>query len=78
VSWNLRDVTVLWRFNARFDGNLEVVDPLRRRFEGGMNNFVTEDASVVKEMVARGGQVLPKRGPTECVKLSFAASRNLC
>jgi hypothetical protein len=25
VSWNLRDVTVLWRFNARSDGNLDVV-----------------------------------------------------
>jgi hypothetical protein len=25
VPWNLRDVTVLWRFNARSDGNLDVV-----------------------------------------------------
>jgi hypothetical protein len=25
VSWNLRDVTVLWWFNARSNGNLDVV-----------------------------------------------------
>jgi hypothetical protein len=25
VSWNMRDLTVLWRFNARSDGNLDVV-----------------------------------------------------
>jgi hypothetical protein len=40
---------------ARSDGNLDVVVLLRRRSEDGMNNFVTEDASVIKEMVARGG-----------------------
>ena len=57
VSWNLWDVIVLWRFNARFDGNLDVVTLLRRRSEGGMNIFGTEDASVSKETVARGGQV---------------------
>ena len=44
VSWNLRDVTVLWQFNARSDGNLDFVVLLRRRSEGGMNNFVKEDA----------------------------------
>jgi hypothetical protein len=49
-----------------------------RRSEGGMNNFVTEDASIFKERVARGGQVLPKRRSTECVKLSLAAPGNLC
>ena len=81
MSWNLRDVTVLWRFNARSDGNLDVMVLLRRRSEGGMNNFVREDASVIKERVARGGHVLPKRRSTECVKLSLAdlrrASREL-
>jgi hypothetical protein len=41
VSWNFRDVTVVWRFNARSDGNLDVVVPLRRRSKGGMNNFIT-------------------------------------
>ena len=78
VSWNVRDVTVLWRFNARSDGNLDIVVILSRRSEGGMNNFVTEDASVIKERVGRGGQVLPKRRSTECVKLSLAAPGNLC
>ena len=68
MSWNLRDVTVLWRFNARSDGNLDVVVLLRRRSEGDMNSFVTEEASVIKEKVARGGQVLPERRSTECVK----------
>ena len=34
---------------------------LRRRSVGGMNSFVKEDASVIKESVARGGQVSPKR-----------------
>ena len=43
-----------------------------------MNNFVTEDTSVIKERVARGGQVLPKRQSTECVKLTLAAPGNLC
>jgi hypothetical protein len=51
-------VTVLWRFNARSDGNLAVVVLLRRQSEGGMNNFVTENASVFKESVAQRGQVL--------------------
>jgi len=78
VSWNLRDVTVLWRFNAHSDGNLDVVVFLRRRSEGGTNNFVTEDASVIKETVAREGQVLLKRRSTECVKLLLAAPGNLC
>jgi hypothetical protein len=44
----------------------------------GMNNFVIEDASVIKERVAKGGQVLPKRRSTECVKLSLAAPGNQC
>ena len=78
VSWNLRDVTVLWQFNARSDGNLDFVVLLRRRSEGGMNNFVTEDSSVIKERVARGGQVLPKRRSTEFVTLSLAAPGNVC
>jgi hypothetical protein len=76
VSWNLRDV--LWRFNARSDGNMDVVVLLRRRSEGGMNNLVTGDASVIKERVARGGQMLPKRRSTECVKRLLAAPGNLC
>jgi hypothetical protein len=42
VSWNL------WRFNVRSDGSLDVVVLLRRRSEGGMKNFVTEDASLIK------------------------------
>jgi hypothetical protein len=62
----------------RYDGNLDVVVLLRHRYEGGVNNFVTEDASVIKERVTRGGQVLPKRRSTECVKLSIAAPVNLC
>jgi len=78
VSWNLRDVTVLWQFNTRSDGNLDIVVLLRLRSKGGMNNFVTEDASVIKERVAQGSQVLPKRRSTECVKLSLAAPGNLC
>ena len=78
MSWNLRDVTVLWRFNARSDGNLDVVVFLRRRSEGGTNSFVTEHASVIKERVARVGQVLSKRRSTECVQLALAAPGNLC
>jgi hypothetical protein len=73
-----RSITVLWLFNARSDDNLDVVVHLRRWTEGGMNSFLTEDASVIKERVARGGQVLPKRRSTECVKLSLAAPGNLC
>ena len=60
------------------DGNLDVVVLLRCRSEGGMNNFVTEVASVIKERVVWGGQVLPKRRSTECVKLLLAAPGNLC
>jgi hypothetical protein len=52
-SW--RVLEFLWRFNARSDGNLNVAVLLRRRSEGGKNNFVTEDVSVIKESVARGG-----------------------
>jgi len=51
---------------------------LRRRSEGGTNNLVTEDASVTKERVARGGQMLQKRRSKECVKLSLAPPGNMC
>jgi hypothetical protein len=67
----------LWQFNARSNGNLDVVVLMRRWSEGGLNNFVREDASVIKERVARGGQLLPKRRLTECVKLSLSAPGNL-
>jgi hypothetical protein len=59
---------ILCRSNARSYINFDIVVLLRRRSEGGMNNFVREDASVIKERVARRGQVLPKRRLTECVK----------
>jgi hypothetical protein len=49
MFWNFRDVTDLWHFNGPSDGNLDVVVLLRRLSEGGMNSFVTEDASVIKE-----------------------------
>jgi hypothetical protein len=48
LSWNLRNATALWQFNARSDGNLGVVVLLRRRSEGGMNSSVTENSSVIK------------------------------
>jgi hypothetical protein len=38
MFWNL------WRLNARSDGNLDIVVPLRRRSECGKSSFVTEDA----------------------------------
>jgi hypothetical protein len=47
---------ISWRFNARSDGNLDVVVLLRRRFDGGMNSFVTQDASLIKERAARGAK----------------------
>ena len=50
MSCNLRDVRVLWRFNARSDGNFDVVVLLKRRSEDGMNSSVTEDASVIKDI----------------------------
>jgi hypothetical protein len=62
---------------VRSDDDLEVVVFLRRRSEGGMNNSVTEHASVIKERVARVSQVLPKRLSSECIKLSLAAPGNL-
>jgi hypothetical protein len=40
---------------VRSDDNLDIVVVLRRRSKGGMNNFIMEDASVIKERVARGG-----------------------
>jgi hypothetical protein len=48
VCLNLQEVTALWRFNGRSDGNLDVVILQRRQSEGGMNNFTTEAASVIK------------------------------
>jgi hypothetical protein len=60
------------------NSNLEVVGLLRSRSEGGMNSFVTEDVSVLKGRVVRGGQVLLKSQLTECVKLSLADPGNLC
>jgi hypothetical protein len=49
VCLSLREVTSLWRFNGRSDGNFEVMDLQRRQSEGVMNNFATEAASVIKE-----------------------------
>jgi hypothetical protein len=43
-----------------------------------VNNFVTEDTSVIKERVAWGSQMLLKRLLTECMKLSLPAPGNLC
>jgi hypothetical protein len=65
-AWLVRP-GILWRFNARSNGNLDDVVLLRRRSKGGMNNFVPADASVVKKRVARGDQVLPTRQSTGCV-----------
>ena len=62
----------------RSNGNLDIVVLLRHWTKGGIKNFVTEDASVIKERVVQGGQVLPKRRSTECVQLSLAAPENLC
>jgi hypothetical protein len=69
---------VLWWFNARSHGNMDVVVLMRRRSKCNMNSFFIEDASVIKERVARGSQVLSKARSTECVKLSLAATGNLC
>jgi hypothetical protein len=44
----LREITALWRFNGRSDGNLDVVVFQRRQSVGGMNNFQIEAASVIK------------------------------
>jgi hypothetical protein len=60
------------------DGNLDVMVFLRCRSVRDTNNFVTQDASFIKERVVRGDQVLLKRWSTECVKLSLAAPGNLC
>jgi hypothetical protein len=52
---------------VRSDSSLDIMVLLRHRSEGGMNNFVTDDASVIKERVAQGGfagmGVLPQQLP---------------
>jgi hypothetical protein len=78
VRLNLREVTALWRFNGRSDGNLDVVVLQRRQSKGGMNNFATEAASVIKGRVAQEDQALPNRPSRECVRVSFGALGNLC
>ena len=67
MSWNLRDVTVLWLFNARSDGNLEVVVLQRRRSEGVLNSFVTEDLSSRKR----------SRGQAKCYRRGFGANGSI-
>ena len=74
-SWCVLEFLAVQRSFQRKFGRL---GPPETSSEVGMNNFVTEDASVIKERVARGGQVLPKRRSTECVKLSLAAPGNVC
>lgn len=61
VWLNLRELTVLWWFNDSPDSNLEVMGLQHHQSEGGMNNFVTEAASVIKRKVTQEEQVLPKR-----------------
>jgi hypothetical protein len=60
-----------------FRRNLDVVVLQRRQSEGGMNNFATEAASVIKGRVAQEDQALPKGPSRECVKVSFGALGNL-
>jgi hypothetical protein len=60
VVLNLREVTVLWRFNGRPDDNLDGEVLRHRQFEGGMNNFTTDATSVIKGRVAQEDQALPK------------------
>jgi hypothetical protein len=58
-SWcalDLREVTALWRFNRRSDGNLNVVVLQCCQSEGGMNNFASEAASVIKGRVVQEDQ----------------------
>jgi hypothetical protein len=66
VSWNFVEVQLTFRRKFGHRGPPET-----------SNNFFTEDASVIKDRVARGGQVLTKRRSTDCVKLSLAAPGNL-
>jgi hypothetical protein len=65
VWLSLREVTALWRFNGRFDNNLDVVVLQRHQSEGGMNSFATEAASVNKGGVAQEDQALRKRPSRE-------------
>jgi len=80
VSRNLRDVTVLWRFNACSDGNLKVVVLLRRRSEVGINSFICHQGkgrvgrpSVTEETVDRVRETFT-RSPMKSVR---RASREL-
>jgi hypothetical protein len=47
------EVTALWGFNGRFDGNSDVVVLQRRYSEGSMNNFWTEAASIIQERIVQ-------------------------
>jgi hypothetical protein len=58
---NLQEVTALWQFTSHSDGNLDVVVLQLLQSEDGMNNFVTEAASVIKGRVAQEDQALHKR-----------------
>jgi hypothetical protein len=60
------------------DSNLDIMVLLKCQSKGSMNNFITQDAYVIKERVMWGGQVLLKRQLTEYLKLSLAAPGNLC
>jgi hypothetical protein len=42
VCLNLREVTVLWQFNAHSDGKLDVMVLQRHQPQGVMNNVATE------------------------------------
>lgn len=58
VFRNLHEGTVLWWFNI--NSNFQVVVNLHHQSEGFGNNFATEDASVIKERVMQGDQMLLK------------------
>jgi hypothetical protein len=70
VCLNGQEVTALWWFNGRFDGNLDVVVLQHRQSNGGMNNFPIEAVSVIKGRVVQEDQALPKRPSRDCVEVS--------
>jgi hypothetical protein len=55
----LQEITGLWRFSGHYDSNLGTMVLQHCQSEGGMNNFATEAASVIKGRVTQENQVLP-------------------
>ena len=67
---------MLQQFDRHLDSILEVALLPHRQSKGGMKNFATEDASVIRGNDEQEGHIQMKRQLTESMKASYGAPKS--